>query len=280
MPWAIPKRAPRGRAIPCTRATDAFAKAMPASRAPIDIASRARSSDGSATTRGKAGTIRLMAFRASPSVSGCARRDTYASSACVKASIPAATAARVGTYRVRAGSATATSGKHSHVETSILRSRASSVTIRYRVASDPVPAVVAMHASGSRPGGTRSAPSNRASGPPCLARMAAALATSIALPPPSPMTPSTPAWTAAAYASSTRRTVGSPSTRSNIVTCSPASAKVATTALAACPARMNGSDTTRTWRTPVACMAAPASSAAPLPVRMRAGARNANGGTR
>ena len=230
--------------MPCTKATDALLNAIPASSAPTDISARASSSRGFASTRGNARDRRAIALSASGSVIGCDRRETYDSIAWVSASIPAATIGLDGTSRVRSGSATAMSGIASQLEISILRSRASSVTITNRVTSDPVPAVVAMHARGTRPPGTFSAPSNRVSGPSCAMRMATALATSIALPPPSPITASAPAVAQSRCARSTISIVGSPVTRSCVVTCTPASAIAARTSRAPAVARMNQSDTT------------------------------------
>ena len=74
-PWGTPKWAPRGRAMPCTRATELLLKASPACSWAVIIASRACRSLPSRQARGRASGIVRIAARARVSVRGCARRE-------------------------------------------------------------------------------------------------------------------------------------------------------------------------------------------------------------
>ena len=94
------KCAPIGRDIPCTKATDALVNAIPACIAPSIIASRAAALPGSAYAVRRFAPINRIAATACVSEYGLARRDTYASNACVKLSTPVSAVIRFGTLNV------------------------------------------------------------------------------------------------------------------------------------------------------------------------------------
>src|SRR3546814_11182532 len=82
------KCAPIGRLMPCTSATDAFEKAMPAWVAPSIICSRAARFDGSKQAVRRLAPIRCIAANAMLSEYGLRLRLAHASRAGVKPSMP------------------------------------------------------------------------------------------------------------------------------------------------------------------------------------------------
>ena len=70
------KRAPIGRDMPCTNATELLQNAIPAWVAPIIMPSRARALRGSAYAVRRWCPIRVIAPKASESDTGLARLDT------------------------------------------------------------------------------------------------------------------------------------------------------------------------------------------------------------
>ena len=109
-PWATPKRAPTAWASAWLTPTNAFENASPAIVAAFAMSVRASRSSPSATARGSAFRIRCIAWRQKASVNGDAKIDTYASSACVSASIPVSAVITGGSVSVSRGSTIATSG--------------------------------------------------------------------------------------------------------------------------------------------------------------------------
>ena len=83
-----------------------------------------------------------MAESANVSVSGCARRDVYASIAWQRASTPVAAVTAGGAVIVNEGSTTASAGMIEGPPSSILTLFSVSVMIVFFVTSEPVPAVV------------------------------------------------------------------------------------------------------------------------------------------
>lgn len=83
-----------------------------------------------------------IAFRARPSENGLALRLTYASTACVSASMPVSAVSREGIDRVSSKSTTAATGRNAGPVQSIFSSVALSVMTVNWVASEPLPAVV------------------------------------------------------------------------------------------------------------------------------------------
>ena len=91
----------------------------------------------------------LMACRAAASVSGLAAEETYASMACVRASMPVAAVRRGGMPFMRTGSLMAICGVTRQSRMAILTLRRVSVMMQKRVISEAVPAVVLMAISGT-----------------------------------------------------------------------------------------------------------------------------------
>ena len=109
-PCAIPKRAPTAWASAWLTPTNAFENASPAIVAAFAMSVRACRSPPSANARGSAFKIRFIACRQKASVNGDAKIDTYASSACVSASMPVSAVISAGIDSVSRGSTIATSG--------------------------------------------------------------------------------------------------------------------------------------------------------------------------
>lgn len=104
---------------------------------------------GSSTAVTRCLDTSLIACKADASVTGVDAVETYASIACVSASMPVAAVSPLGMPSISRGSLTATVGVHRASMMAILTWRCVSVMIANRVISDAVPAVVLTATSGA-----------------------------------------------------------------------------------------------------------------------------------